>query len=89
MKRKIYDKLVEWKQQRKGETALMVEGARRVGKSYMVEEFAKKEYRSYILIDFNRVGEDVKHLFDIYLDNLDMLFMHLSIYSVKKLYPRE
>lgn len=48
MKRKIYDKLVEWKQQRKGETALMVEGARRVGKSYMVEEFAKKEYRSYI-----------------------------------------
>ena len=53
MKRKIYDKLVEWKQQRKGETALMVEGARRVGKSYMVEEFAKKEYRSYILIDFN------------------------------------
>lgn len=57
MKRKIYDKLVEWKQQRKGETALMVEGARRVGKSYMVEEFAKKEYRSYILIDFNRVGE--------------------------------
>ena len=89
MKRKIYDKLVEWKQQRKGETALMVEGARRVGKSYMVEEFAKKEYRSYILIDFNRVGEDVKHLFDIYLDNLDMLFMHLSIYSGKKLYPRE
>lgn len=82
MKRKIYDKLVEWKQQRKGETALMVEGARRVGKSYMVEEFAKKEYRSYILIDFNRVGEDVKHLFDIYLDNLDMLFMHLSIYKV-------
>ena len=55
----------------------------------MVEEFAKKEYRSYILIDFNRVGEDVKHLFDIYLDNLDMLFMHLSIYSGKKLYPRE
>lgn len=89
MKRKIYNKLVEWKQQRKGETALMVEGARRVGKSYMVEEFAKKEYRSYILIDFNRVGEDVKHLFDIYLDNLDMLFMHLSIYSGKKLYPRD
>ncbi len=89
MKRKIYDKLIDWKQQRKGETALMIEGARRVGKSYIVEEFAKKEYRSYILIDFNRVGEDIKHLFDVYLDNLDMLFTHLSIYSGKKLYPRE
>lgn len=67
----------------------MIEGARRVGKSYIVEEFAKNEYRSYILIDFNRVGEDIKHLFDVYLDNLDTLFMHLSIYSGKKLYPRE
>ncbi len=89
MKRKIYKQLVDWKQQRKGETALMIEGARRVGKSYIVEEFAKNEYRSYILIDFNRVGEDIKHLFDVYLDNLDTLFMHLSIYSGKKLYPRE
>ncbi len=89
MKRKIYDKLTEWKQQRRGETALMIEGARRVGKSFIVEEFAKNEYRSYILIDFNRVGEDIKHLFDIYLDDLDPLFMHLSIYSGKKLYPRE
>ncbi len=89
MKRKIYDKLVEWKQQRNGETALLIEGARRVGKSYVVEEFAKNEYRSYILIDFNRVGDDIKHLFDVYLDDLDTLFMHLSIYSGKKLYPRE
>ena len=89
MKRKIYQKLLDWKNQRKGETALMIEGARRVGKSYVVEEFAKQEYKSYILIDFNKVGEDIKHLFDIYLDNLDMLFTHLSIYSGKRLYPRE
>lgn len=89
MKRKIYQKLLDWKNRRYGETALMVEGARRVGKSYIVEEFAKKEYKSYILIDFNKVGEDIKHLFDIYLDNLDMLFTHLSIYSGKRLYPRK
>ncbi len=89
MKRKIYDKLVDWKRRRKGETALMIEGARRVGKSYIVEEFAKKEYRSYILIDFNRAGEDIKRLFDVYLDDLDTLFMHLSVYSGKRLYPRE
>lgn len=89
LKRKIYQKLLEWKNSKKGETALMVEGARRVGKSYIVEEFTKKEYKSYILIDFNKVGEDIKHLFDIYLDNLDMLFTHLSIYSGKRLYHRE
>lgn len=89
MKRKIYQKLLDWKNSRKGETALMIEGARRVGKSYAVEEFAKNEYKSYILIDFNKVGKDIKQLFDDYLDNLDMLFTHLSIYSGKKLYPRE
>lgn len=89
MKRKIYQKLLEWKNSRKGETALMIEGARRVGKSFAVEEFAKNEYKSYILIDFNKVGKDIKQLFDDYLDNLNMLFTHLSIYSGKKLYPRE
>lgn len=89
MKRKIYQKLLEWKNSRKGETALMIEGARRVGKSFAVEEFAKNEYKSYILIDFNKVGKDIKQLFDDYLDNLYMLFTHLSIYSGKKLYPRE
>ena len=52
-KRKIYSKLKEWKETSKGKTALLIEGARRIGKSTIVEEFAKKEYRSYILIDFN------------------------------------
>lgn len=89
MKRKIYQNLLDWKNSRKGETALLIEGARRVGKSYVVEEFAKHEYKSYILIDFNKVGKDIKQLFDDYLDNLDMLFTHLSIYSGKKLYTRE
>ena len=51
MKRKIYQQLLDWKKKRNGEVALLVEGARRIGKSYIVEEFAKNEYESYILID--------------------------------------
>ena len=54
LKRKIYDKLVEWKRQSDGATALLIDGARRVGKSYIAEEFAKHEYQSYILIDFGK-----------------------------------
>lgn len=53
-KRKIYDKLLAWKQESAGKTALLIEGARRIGKSTVVEEFAKNEYDSYILIDFPR-----------------------------------
>lgn len=89
MKRKIYRQLLEWKQNRKGETALMIEGARRVGKSYIVEEFAKREYRSYILIDFNTADDDIKSLFSNYLNKLDTLFMYLSNYTNTRLYERE
>ena len=89
MRRKIYDRLLEWKQQRKGESALLIEGARRVGKSYIVEEFARREYRSHILIDFNIAGDDIKGLFNHYLADLDMLFMYLSNYTNTKLYERE
>ena len=63
MRRKAYDSLLAWKNGSAGKTALLVQGARRVGKSYIVEEFAKKEYRSYILIDFNKAGEQVKESF--------------------------
>ena len=56
-KRKVYDRLLEWKKTRDGRTAILVEGARRVGKSTLVEAFAKKEYESYILIDFNPLVE--------------------------------
>ncbi len=66
MKRKVYDQLLKWKQERHGESAVLVNGARRVGKSYIVKEFAQKEYKSYILLDFNKVGKDVKDLFDNY-----------------------
>lgn len=89
MRRKIYEALKAWKEDGAGKTALLIDGARRVGKSYIVEAFAKMEYRSYILIDFNRADEEVKELFVHYLNDLDTLFMYLSGYYNVKLYVRE
>ena len=63
-KRKIYNKIKEWKENSDGKTALLIEGARRVGKSTVVEEFAKNEYAKYILIDFSIAPNTVKELFD-------------------------
>lgn len=89
MKRKIYQQLLDWKHDRRGEVALLIEGARRIGKSYIVEEFAKNEYNSYLLIDFSRVNPKVIEFFDLYLDDLDMLFTSLELYGKKKLIPRK
>lgn len=89
MKRKIYNQLLNWKNQRNGDVALLIEGARRIGKSYIVEQFAKNEYISYILIDFNKVGNKVKKLFDDYLDDLDTFFELLEQYYKVKLVPRQ
>ena len=60
MKRKIYNDILKWKNESNGSTELLIEGARRVGKSYIVEEFAKENYKSYILIDFSKAPEEVK-----------------------------
>jgi predicted AAA+ superfamily ATPase len=76
-KRKIYDQLLQWKQSWEGKTAVLIEGARRVGKSTIVEQFAKNEYESYILIDFNRASSHVKSLFDDLMD-LNFLFFQLQ-----------
>lgn len=89
MKRKIYGELLNWKQEDAGRTALLIDGARRVGKSYIVEEFAKAEYKSYILIDFNRIGTEVTDLFLHYLNDLDTFFLYLSNFYNVKLYERE
>lgn len=89
MKRKIYNEILKWKLEENGKTALLIEGARRVGKSYIVEEFAKNNYKSYILIDFSKVPQDIFDLFNNYLDNLDYLFKYLSEYFEVKLYERE
>lgn len=89
MKRKIYNDILKWKNDSNGTTALLIEGARRVGKSYIAEKFAKENYKTYILIDFSKVADEVKKLFDEYLDNLDYLFTYLSQYYGIKLYERE
>lgn len=89
MKRKIYEDLLTWKKEWAGKTALLIDGARRVGKSYIAEEFAKTEYRSYIFIDFNSATEDIRNLFFHYLNDLDTLFMYLSGYYNVKLYEHE
>ena len=89
MKRKIYDSLVKWKKESAGSTALLIDGARRVGKSYIAEEFAKSEYRSYIMIDFNKAPEEIKDLFKNYLNDMDTFFMYLSNFYNVKLYERE
>lgn len=89
MKRKIYDELLNWKKTECGHSALLVQGARRVGKSYIVEEFARKEYKSYILIDFNEADDEVKDLFNHYLTNLDMFFLKLRAFYDVTLYERD
>ena len=89
MKRKVYNKLIEWKQNSNGKTALLIDGARRVGKSYIVQQFAQENYKSFILIDFNKVSEDVKNLFEYYLNDVDTLFLYLSNYFNVTLYERE
>lgn len=88
-KRKIYDKFLAWKNECKGARALLVEGARRIGKSTIVEEFAKREYKSYVLIDFFKVGDEVKEFFVKYADDFDTLFMMLSAHYNVALHRRE
>ncbi len=89
MKRKIYDKLIDWKKNDSRRTALLIDGARRVGKSYIAEEFAKSEYKSHLIIGFNRAGNDLKDIFERYLDDLDTFFTYLSAYYGIRLYERE
>ena len=83
MKRKIYNSLLAWKEKDASRVALLIDGARRVGKSYIAEEFARNEYKSYILIDFNKVNKDIKRLFEDFLDDLDTFFTYLSAYFIE------
>lgn len=84
MKRKIYSRILEWKQHTKGKTALLIQGARRVGKSYIAEEFAKNEYESYLIVDFSIAPPEVIDLFKNYRHKIDFLLERLQlIYGVK------
>ena len=89
MRRKIYDTLLEWKRNDSRSVALMIQGARRVGKSYIVEEFARKEYRSYILVDFAHLPDGVRKVFDLYLGETDKFLMYLENVTRVKLYEHE
>ena len=87
-KRKIYDKLLAWKNESAGKTALLVEGPRRVGKSTTVEEFAKNEYESYILIDFSTASPEVRELFSD-LSDLNYIFLRLQLQYGTELFTRK
>lgn len=80
MKRNIYTQMLAWKTESSGQSALLIDGARRVGKSYIVRKFAENEYASYIFIDFNNLKPDLKDIIDLYLTDLDSLFKYLSLY---------
>ena len=86
MKRKVYAELLQWKQG-KGESALLIEGARRVGKTFIAEEFGRNEYKSYIVVDFT--NDDVINAFEQYHSDFDLLFSSLSAIYSTKLYERE
>lgn len=88
LKRKIYAKLVEWKTKSNGTSALLIDGARRVGKSFVAEEFAKREYESYILIDFARATQEIKDLFVYDSGDLNLFFQKLSLYYTVTLHER-
>lgn len=87
-KRKIYDKFLQWKEESDGKTALLVEGARRIGKSTIVEEFARNEYKTYILIDFTKAPASVIRLFDD-ISDLNYIFMQLQLTYRTDLHERE
>lgn len=89
LKRKIYYELLKWKEHSHGTTALMIDGARRVGKSYIVTEFARTEYKSFILIDFGNVPQAVTDIFENDSTNLDLFFSKLSVLFSTRLYERD
>lgn len=88
-KRKIYSKMLDWKNNWANERALLIQGARRIGKSTIVEEFGKKEYKSYILINFQSDLAKVKGLFENDISDLDRFFRKLSLLYSTSLYPNE
>lgn len=88
LKRKIYDQLLNWKRKSNGQTALLIDGARRVGKSYIAELFAKQEYKSHIIIDFGNAPQDILNLFVYESADLDLFFAKLSAFYSTTLHKR-
>jgi len=89
LKRKIYQKLLNWKDTSKGTSVLLLKGARRVGKSFICEQFGKNEYKSMIIVDFGNTAKEINDIFENENTNLDLLFAKLSAFYNTKLYKRE
>lgn len=88
-KRKIYDKMKEWKTLSNGKSALLLEGARRIGKSTIAEEFAQNEYKDYIILDFAKEGKEIKTNFEDNMGDLNNFFRNLFLLKGKILPERE
>ncbi len=84
-KRKVYDKLLEWKNISAGKTAVLIEGARRIGKSTIVEEFARNEYDDYMILDFAKEKKEIKNIFEENIDDLDAFFRNLFLLKGRSL----
>ena len=84
-KRKTYEKLLEWKEKSNGKSAILLEGARRIGKSTLAETFAQNEYADYILLDFAREDKAVRQNFEENIGNLDVFFRNLFLLKGKSL----
>lgn len=89
LKRKIFDTLIKWKRESKGSTALLMDGARRVGKSFIAEQFAKSQYRSYIMVDFGNAPQAILDLFANDTFDLDLFFAKLAAFYSTSLHRRE
>jgi predicted AAA+ superfamily ATPase len=89
LKRKIYDKILEWKEKYAPDYVLFLKGARRVGKTTIAEEFGKRQYKSFITVNFQRANDTIKDLFVNGLMDLDYFFNVLQMQYKKALYPRK
>jgi len=89
LKRKIYQKLLDWKNENKGTGVLLINGARRVGKSFLCEQFGKNEYKSLITVDFGNITGETKNIFENDSADLDMFFAKLSAFYRTRLYKRK
>lgn len=89
LRRKAYDTMLTWKRTSNGKSALLIEGARRVGKSTLARMFAENEYRSHLEIDFSTASDDIKGLFAQYRSDIDTFFMYLQAYTGVSLIRRD
>lgn len=89
LRRKLYNSLIQWKEKSQGKTALLIDGARRIGKSFLCEEFGKNEYKSYIIIDFGNIAKEIIDVFENESTNLDLFFLKLSAFYGVQLFQRE